>query len=80
MIFKRNLTICISDTPDLHSEESDSSSGSVLRQTTAEATKILWDEWEKIERTIYGEEGEKCTRPQMLEECRQWRQLHPQLR
>ncbi|KAJ0178980.1 hypothetical protein K1T71_005755 [Dendrolimus kikuchii] len=68
------------DTPDLHSEESDSSSGSALRRNTAEATKILSDEWERIERTLYGEEGEKCTRPQMLEECKQWRKLHPQLR
>lgn len=67
-------------TPDFHSEESDSSSGSALRRNTEEATKVLLDEWERIERTLYGEEGEKCMRPQIIEECKQWRQLHPQLR
>ncbi|XP_053603962.1 uncharacterized protein LOC128671500 [Plodia interpunctella] len=67
-------------TPDLQSEESDSSAGSALRRNTAEASKILAAEWEKIERTLYDEEGEKCTRPQIVEECEQWRQLHPQLR
>ncbi|KAJ8727376.1 hypothetical protein PYW07_001495 [Mythimna separata] len=67
-------------TPDFHSEESDSSSGSALRRNTAEATKTLAAEWERIERTLYNEDGEKCTRPNILEECKQWRQLHPQLR
>ncbi|XP_013200185.2 uncharacterized protein LOC106142827 [Amyelois transitella] len=67
-------------TPDFQSEESDSSSGSVLRRNTAEASKILAAEWERIERTLYDEEGEKCNRPQIVEECKQWRQLHPQLR
>ncbi|XP_046963148.1 uncharacterized protein LOC124532330 [Vanessa cardui] len=65
---------------DFHSEESDSSSGSALRRNTAEATKSLTEEWERIERTLYDEEGEKCSRTNILEECRQWRQLHPQLR
>ncbi|KAJ8733492.1 hypothetical protein PYW08_001790 [Mythimna loreyi] len=67
-------------TPDFHSEESDSSSGSALRRNTAEATKTLAAEWERIERTLYNEDGEKCTRPNILDECKQWRQLHPQLR
>ncbi|KAL4711703.1 hypothetical protein ACJJTC_003470 [Scirpophaga incertulas] len=67
-------------TPDFRSEESDSSSGSALRRSTAEATKILAYEWERIERTLYDEDGEKCTRPQIIEECKQWRELHPQLR
>ncbi|XP_059056698.1 uncharacterized protein LOC131850483 [Achroia grisella] len=67
-------------TPDLHSEESDSSSGSAFRRNTAEATKTLASEWERIERTLYNEDGEKSTRPQVIEECKQWRQLHPQLR
>ncbi|CAH2071796.1 unnamed protein product, partial [Iphiclides podalirius] len=67
-------------TPDFRSEESDSSSGSALRRNTEEATKSLEAEWEKIERTLYNEEGEKTTRPLMVEECKQWRQLHPQLR
>ncbi|PZC85465.1 uncharacterized protein LOC110384014 [Helicoverpa armigera] len=67
-------------TPDFHSEESDSSSGSALRRSTAEATKTLAAEWERIERTLYNEDGEKCTRPAILDECKQWRQLHPQLR
>ncbi|RVE45824.1 hypothetical protein evm_009505 [Chilo suppressalis] len=69
-----------SGTPDFHSEESDSSSGSALRRNTAEATNILALEWERIERTLYDEEGEKSTRAQIIEECKQWRQLHPQLR
>ncbi|XP_014367260.2 uncharacterized protein LOC106717846 isoform X1 [Papilio machaon] len=67
-------------TPDFRSEESDSSAGSALRRNTEVATKTLEEEWEKIERTLYNEDGEKTTRPHMLEECRQWRQLHPQLR
>ncbi|CAK1598493.1 unnamed protein product [Parnassius mnemosyne] len=67
-------------TPDFRSEESDSSAGSALQRNTEEATKILEEEWEKIERTLYDEEGEKTTRPHILEECQQWRQLHPQLR
>ncbi|XP_026737017.1 uncharacterized protein LOC113500425 [Trichoplusia ni] len=67
-------------TPDFHSEESDSSSGSALRRSTAEATKTLAAEWERIERTLYNEDGEKTTRPQIIDECKQWRQLHPQLR
>ncbi|KAG7307822.1 hypothetical protein JYU34_006420 [Plutella xylostella] len=67
-------------TPDFHSEESDSSTGSILRKNTAEATKTLADEWEKIERTIYNEDGEKSKRPEVIEECEQWKQLHPQLR
>ncbi|CAH2105307.1 unnamed protein product [Euphydryas editha] len=65
---------------DFHSEESDSSSGSALRRNTAEATKTLTEEWARIERTLYDEEGEKCSRANILEECGQWRQLHPQLR
>ncbi|CAG9795355.1 unnamed protein product [Diatraea saccharalis] len=69
-----------SGTPDFHSEESDSSSGSALRRSTAEATKTLASEWERIERTLYDEDGDKSTRPQIVEECKQWRQLHPQLR
>lgn len=68
------------DTPDLLSEESDSSSGSAFRRNTAEATNTLASEWERIERTLYNEDGEKCARPHMVEECKQWRQLHPQLR
>ncbi|KAI8424026.1 hypothetical protein MSG28_002669, partial [Choristoneura fumiferana] len=67
-------------TPDFRSEESDSSSGSALRRSNAEATKTLLSEWERIERTLYNEEGEKSSRPQIIEECKQWRQLHPQLR
>ncbi|KAJ2952201.1 hypothetical protein O0L34_g4481 [Tuta absoluta] len=67
-------------TPDFHSEESDSSAGSALRKSNAEATRILADEWECIERTLYDEDGEKSTRPQIIEECKQWRALHPQLR
>lgn len=67
-------------TPDFRSEESDSSSGSALRRSTAEATKTLATEWERIERTLYNEDGEKSSRPQIIEECRQWRELHPQLR
>ncbi|XP_026755591.2 uncharacterized protein LOC113515541 [Galleria mellonella] len=67
-------------TPDLHSEESDSSSGSAFRRNTAEATKTLALEWERIERTLYDEDGEKSIRPQIIEECKQWKQLHPQLR
>lgn len=67
-------------TPDFHSEESDSSSGSVLRRSTAEATRTLSEEWNRIERTLYNEEGEKTTRLNIIEECKQWRQLHPQLR
>ncbi|KAM3960981.1 uncharacterized protein ACR2FA_004928 [Aphomia sociella] len=67
-------------TPDFHSEESDSSSGSAFRRNTAEATNTLASEWERIERTLYNEDGEKSTRPQIIEECKQWRQLHPQLR
>ncbi|XP_028159776.1 uncharacterized protein LOC114352381 [Ostrinia furnacalis] len=67
-------------TPDFRSEESDSSSGSALRRNTAEASKTLADEWGRIERTLYDEEGEKSSRPQIIEECKQWRQLHPQLR
>ncbi|CAH2241848.1 uncharacterized protein LOC120626573 [Pararge aegeria] len=67
-------------TPDFNSEESDSSAGSTFLRNTAEASKSLATEWERIERTLYDEDGEKCTRPQILEECRQWRQLHPQLR
>lgn len=67
-------------TPDFRSEESDSSSGSALRRSTAEATKTLADEWERIERTLYDEDGEKSSRQQIIEECKQWRQLHPQLR
>nr|XP_034829601.1 uncharacterized protein LOC117986805 isoform X2 [Maniola hyperantus] len=67
-------------TPDFNSEESDSSSGSAFRRNTAEATRSLTEEWRRIERTLYDEEGEKCTRPQILEECRQWKELHPQLR
>ncbi|XP_075971366.1 uncharacterized protein LOC142973495 [Anticarsia gemmatalis] len=67
-------------TPDIHSEESDSSSGSALRRSTAEATKTLAAEWERIERTLYNEDGEKSSRPNIIEECKQWRQLHPQLR
>ncbi|XP_045446796.1 uncharacterized protein LOC123654989 [Melitaea cinxia] len=65
---------------DFNSEESDSSSGSALRKNTAEATKTLTEEWARIERTLYDEDGEKCSRANILEECRQWRQLHPQLR
>lgn len=65
---------------DFNSEESDSSSGSALRKNTAEATKTLTEEWVRIERTLYDEEGEKCSRVNILEECRQWRQLHPQFR
>lgn len=75
-----NAHLCNTGTPDLHSEESDSSSGSALRRSTAEATKTLANEWERIERTLYDEEGEKCSRPQIIEECKQWRALHPQLR
>lgn len=67
-------------TPDFHSEESDSSSGSAFKRNTAEATRILQEEWDCIERTIYDEDGEKCSRPHMIEECKQWKQLHPQLR
>ncbi|XP_050664100.1 uncharacterized protein LOC126964832 [Leptidea sinapis] len=67
-------------TPDFLSEESDSSAGSELRRNTAEATRILAEEWERIERTLYKEEGEKCTRPQMIEECKQWQELHLHLR
>ncbi|XP_023934625.2 uncharacterized protein LOC112043450 [Bicyclus anynana] len=67
-------------TPDFNSEESDSSAGSAFRRNTAEASKVLAAEWARIERSLYDEEGEKCTRPQILEECRQWRKLHPQLR
>ncbi|XP_045493972.1 uncharacterized protein LOC123693068 isoform X1 [Colias croceus] len=67
-------------TPDFQSEESDSSAGSVLKRNTAEATKTLADEWDRIERTLYDEDGEKCMRPQIIEECKQWQQLHPQLR
>ncbi|XP_068631302.1 uncharacterized protein [Battus philenor] len=67
-------------TPDFRSEESDSSAGSALRRNTEEATKTLEEEWEKIERTLYDEEGEKTTRPHMVEECKQWKQLHPHLR
>ncbi|XP_049869767.1 uncharacterized protein LOC126369407 [Pectinophora gossypiella] len=67
-------------TPDFRSEESDSSSGSALRRSNAEATRSLSEEWQRIERTLYDEEGEKCMRPQMVEECKQWRELHPQLR
>ncbi|XP_022825648.1 uncharacterized protein LOC111355813 [Spodoptera litura] len=67
-------------TPDFHSEESDSSSGSALRRSTAEATKTLAAEWDRIERTLYNEDGEKSQRPQIVDECKQWRQLHPQLR
>lgn len=68
------------DTPDFRSEESDSSAGSALCRSTAEATKILAQEWDRIERTLYDEEGEKCTRPHIIEECKQWKQLHPHLR
>lgn len=67
-------------TPDFRSEESDSSAGSALLRSTAEATRTLAAEWERIERTLYNEEGEKSNRPQIIEECKQWRQLHPQLR
>ncbi|XP_041970941.1 uncharacterized protein LOC121727278 isoform X2 [Aricia agestis] len=67
-------------TPDFRSEESDSSAGSALNRSTAEATKTLEDEWERIERTIYDEDGEKSHRPQIVEECEQWKQIHPQLR
>ncbi|CAB3239162.1 unnamed protein product [Arctia plantaginis] len=67
-------------TPDFRSEESDSSSGSALHRSTAEATKTLAEEWERIERTLYNEEGEKSVRSNIIEECKQWRQLHPQLR
>lgn len=74
------LVFHFSGTPDFHSEESDSSSGSVLRRSTAEASKTLSEEWNRIERTLYSEDGEKSTRPNILEECKQWRQLHPQLR
>nr|XP_004931185.1 uncharacterized protein LOC101738272 [Bombyx mori] len=68
------------DTPDILSEESDSSSGSALRRNTAEATKTLAEEWERIERTLYDEEGPKSNRPEVIEECKQWRQLHPHFR
>lgn len=67
-------------TPDFRSEESDSSAGSALCRNTAEASKTLAAEWERIERTLYDEDGEKCNRPHIVEECKQWRQLHPQLR
>ncbi|XP_063533072.1 uncharacterized protein LOC134743516 [Cydia strobilella] len=67
-------------TPDFRSEESDSSAGSALLRSTAEATRTLAAEWDRIERTLYSEEGEKSNRPQIIEECKQWRQLHPQLR
>ncbi|CAK1545969.1 unnamed protein product [Leptosia nina] len=67
-------------TPDFNSEESDSSAGSVLKRNTEEATRTLADEWERIERTLYNENGEKCTRPEIIEECLQWQQLHPQFR
>lgn len=67
-------------TPDIRSEESDSSAGSTFRRNTAEAARTLAAEWERIERTIYDEEGEKTSRPHVIEECKQWRALHPQLR
>ncbi|GBP96836.1 hypothetical protein EVAR_65148_1 [Eumeta japonica] len=67
-------------TPDIRSDESDSSAGSALCRSTAEATQALADEWECIERRIYDEDGKKVTRPQLVEECQQWRQLHPHLR
>ncbi|XP_045526851.1 uncharacterized protein LOC123715671 [Pieris brassicae] len=67
-------------TPDFHSEESDSSAGSILKRNTAETTRVLADEWERIERTLYNEDGEKSKRPEIIEECRQWQELHPQLR
>lgn len=75
-----NVNRNILGTPDFRSEESDSSSGSAFKRNTAEATKKLTYEWEQIERTLYDEVGEKSSRPQILEECKQWRQLHPQLR
>lgn len=77
---KYNHCLYSKGTPDFRSEESDSSAGSALRRNTEAATKTLEEEWEKIERTLYNEDGEKTTRQHMLEECRQWRQLHPQLR
>ncbi|KAG6445823.1 uncharacterized protein LOC115440681 [Manduca sexta] len=67
-------------TPDFRSEESDSSAGSALQRSTEEATRILSEEWAKIERTLYNEDGEKSTRLQIIEECKQWRHLHPQFR
>lgn len=70
----------VTGTPDFRSEESDSSSGSALNRNTAEATNTLAAEWERIERTLYDEDGDKSNRPQIIEECKQWKQLHPQLR
>lgn len=78
--FYVKIAAFLKGTPDFHSEESDSSSGSALHRNTAEATKTLVEEWERIERTLYNEEGEKSVRSNIIEECKQWRQLHPQLR
>lgn len=67
-------------TPDLVSDESDSSAGSALSRNDAAATKILAEEWEKIERTLYDEDGEKVDRRNLIEECKQWKLLVPHLR
>lgn len=61
-------------------ESSGSSASSMFSWADPDATSLVAEEWEKIQRTLYDEPGPKVQHKRLIDECNQWKQMYPHFR
>lgn len=72
--------ICADSPGCLEIDSSGSSASSMFSWADPDATTLVAEEWEKIQRTLYDESGPKVLQKHLIDECNQWKSFYPQLR
>ncbi|XP_077287931.1 uncharacterized protein LOC143912520 isoform X2 [Arctopsyche grandis] len=81
--FYRSGWPSLSDTDSpgcLEIDSSGSSASSMFSWADPDATTLVAEEWEKIQRTLYDEPGPKVLQKHLIDECNQWKSFYPHLR